>query len=37
MREIRIILTDEASGFIDNIPRKAADKMNYNIRRIMKG
>ena len=37
MREIRIIWTDEASGFIDNIPRKAADKMNYNIRRIMKG
>lgn len=33
----RIVLTDEALEFLNRIPRSAADKMNYNIHRVMAG
>lgn len=33
----RVVLTDEALDFIHSIPHSAADKMNYNIHRVMAG
>ncbi len=33
----QIVLSDDAIDFLKSIPRPAADKMNYNIRRAMTG
>lgn len=34
---IRIVLSDEALEFLHRIPYPAADKMNYNMHRVMAG
>lgn len=36
-RTIRIVLMDEALDFLHAIPHAAADKMNYNIHRVLAG
>ena len=36
-RMFRVVLASEAVSFLENIPRSAADKMNYNIHRVMAG
>ena len=37
MRKIRIVLTEEASSFIDSLPHSAADKIYYNMHRVASG
>lgn len=37
MKQIRLIMTDEAFNFVESLPQKVGDKIHYNINRIKDG
>lgn len=37
MKQIRLIMTDEAFNFVESLPQKVGDKIHHNINRIKDG